>query len=136
MYKVKFNTKDFTMKRGKNWEVQLKNDFAKSINNKEFICETDLDLSNRLAFIAGNFFDDFIEFHDDKNNFFELSNEVYGHQILKYGMYGSALGYVSFDKVLEKVKEKGFHRIAFKDFYDIRQGNFFAKCFVEITKID
>lgn len=143
MYKVKFDTSNFKDKKRKDWEDQLRNDFAIFINGKEFICKTELDLLNRLSFIAGNFYSeknkDTLEvwnsFENDKNNFFELTNNRYGTQRLKYGMYGIAQGYVDFDKVLEKVNEEKEYLLPFNHFYDLRQGNFFKNCFIKIEKI-
>jgi len=140
MYKITFNTEKFQDKKCKDWEHQLMNDFAIAINGKAFICETDLDLKNKLAFIAGNAFSDknenlsatWDEYHNNEDNYFDLENDRYGHQRLKYGMYGIAQGYIDFDKILEQVKGIGELQIPFSSFYDIRQGNFFKGCFIEL----
>lgn len=131
MYKVRFNTAEFQNKNRRGWERQLMNDFAVAINGKEFECKTDLDLQNRIAFIAGYV----CIGNKDPNNFFKLESNKYGVQRLKYGMYGIPQGYISMDYILEQVKKKEYYKIPFKSFYDIRQGNFFKGCYVEINKI-
>jgi len=142
MYKIIFNTEKFQDKKRRDWEHQLMNDFAIAINGKAFICETDLDLKNRLAFIAGNAFSDknedlsviWDEYHNNEDNYFDLKNDRYNHQRLKYGMYGIAQGYVDFDEVLIKLGKENAVEIPFNSFYDLRQGNFFKGCFIEIIK--
>lgn len=142
MYKVRFNTAGFQNKNRRGWERQLMNDFAVAINGKEFECETDLDLKNRLSFIAGYGYSSenkdqskvWDEYEHNENNYFDLTSKKYNTQRLRYGMYGIAQGYISIDNILEQVKKKGYYKILFKNFYDIRQGNFFKGCFVEITK--
>lgn len=129
MYKLKFNTRDFHNRRNrKNWEDLLRNDFAVAINGKEFICKTETDLKKRLAFIAGNDVD------NSPENYFRLEDERYGTQILQYVMYGFACGYVNIDKVVEQINNDGFVKIPFNNFYDLRQGDFFKNCYVEIEK--
>ena len=145
MYKVRFNTTNFQSKNNRrDWENQLKNDFAVAINGKEFECETELDLDNRLSFIMGGCYDRqknndddmkvWDQYEHDENNYFELENERYNTQRLKYGMYRFALGYINKDKIIEEVNNKGFKSIPFNNFYDLRQGNFFKGCFIEIIK--
>lgn len=144
MYKVKFDTNNFVNKKRRNWEDQLKNDFAAEINGKEFTCKSDLDLQNRFSFIAGTAYSDenknqtevWDKYENDLNNFFELKNERYNTQRLRYGMYGIAQGYIDFSKILDKVKNNGRYTIPFNMFYDLRQGDFFKGCFVVITKIE
>lgn len=140
MFRITFNTENFQSRKRRDWEDQLRNDFAVAINGKEFICETDLDLENRLSFIAGTCFSDenenssltWDEYHNNEENFFTLEDDRYNVQRLKYGMYGIPQGYLNFDKVLEQLKGIGELQIPFSSFYDIRQGNFFKGCFVEI----
>jgi len=142
MYKITFNTENFNDKKRRDWENQLMNDFVVAINGKEFICETDLDLKNRLAFIAGTAFSDenedlsatWDEYHNNEDNYFDLENDRYGHQRLKYGMYGIPQGYVNFDKMLTKLEKENAIEIPFASFYDLRQRNFFERCFIEIIK--
>ena len=130
MYKVTFNTKNFESRRNRrDWEDLLRNDFAVAINGKEFTCETDEDLENRFGIIAGH------ETSIDDNDYFYLEDEKYNKQRLMYGMYGIPQGYVSFDKTLNTIKAKGKIEIPFSSFYDIRQGNFFKGCYIEIKKL-
>ena len=130
MYKLTFNTSKFDNRQNRrDWENQLRNDFAVAINGKKYECNTEEELRNRFKIIDGQ------EISIDPNDYFYLENERYNKQRLLYGMYGIAQGYVNFDKILEEVKEKGFSSIPFGSFYDIRQGNFFKGCFIEIKKL-
>jgi len=141
MFRITFNTENFQSKKRRDWEDQLRNDFAVALNGKEFICDTELDLENRLSFIAGTCFSDknedlsatWDEYHNNEDNYFDLENDRYNHQRLKYGMYGIPQGYVNFDEILKQVKGIGELQMPFSSFYDIRQGNFFKGCFLEIT---
>lgn len=142
MYKITFNTENFNGRKRKSWENQLMNDFAIAINGKEFTCDSDLELHNRLSFIAGTSFSDdnedssqvWDEYYHNEDNYFTLEDDRYNKQRLKYGVYGIAQGYVNFDKVLKRIKENGATEIPFSSFYDIRQGNFFKGCFIEIEE--
>ena len=130
MYKVKFNTRDFHSKRNyRNWEDILRNDFAVAINGKEFVCDNETELKNRLSLIAGH------NKSTDNTDYFVLEDEKYGKQYLDYAMYGFSCGYVDINKEIKQVNEKGNHSIPFSNFYDLRQCNFFNRCFVEIEKV-
>ena len=130
MYKLTFNTNKFDNKQNRrDWENQLSNDFAVAINGKEYICNTDEELEKRFNIISGS------NKSTDDNDYFYLEKERYNKQYLQYAMYGFAQGYVSFDKVLNTIKTKGKIKIPFSSFYDLRQGNFFKGCFVEIEKL-
>lgn len=128
MYTVSFNTNEFNSHKRKSWEDQLRNDFAVAINGKEYICNTDDELEKRFEIISGH------DISTDENDYFYLENERYNKQRLVYGMYGFALGYVSFEKVMNTIKTEGKIEIPFSSFYDLRQGNFFKGCFVEIHR--
>lgn len=128
MYTVTFNTNKFDDHKRKDWENQLRNDFAVIINGKTYECNTEQDLKNRFEIIAGH------TISNDENDYFYLENERYNKQHLLYGMYGFAVGYVDFDKVLDEVNTKDFISIPFGSFYDLRQGNFFKGCYIEIRK--
>jgi hypothetical protein len=135
MYKVKFNTEKFKSKGFKGWEQQLMNDFAVAINGKEFTCQTDLDLHNRLSFIHGSCYSSknkdmlnvWKEYEQNKDNYFELTYNRYGTQRLKYGMYGIPQGYVDNDQIINDVKSKKLVSIPFNDFYDLRQKQLFQR---------
>ena len=130
MYKITFNTSKFENKQNRReWENQLRNDFAVAINGKEYICKDENELKKRFEIIAGH------ETSTNDEDYFYLQNERYNKQRLLYGMYGIACGYVSFDKTLEKIKSDGNIIIPFGAFYDLRQGNFFKGCFVEIETV-
>ena len=102
----------------------LRNDFAVAINGKSFECETKLDLYNRLSFIAGHCYssenEDMLKVWDEyeKNidNYFELTDDRYSTQRLKYGMYGIAQGYFDKDKVIEEVSTTGYYKLPFNHF--------------------
>jgi len=127
MYKIRFNTRDFHSRRNrKRWEELLRNDFAVAINGKEFNCETELDLKKRLSFIAGHDID------NSPENRFELEDERYGKIALPYIMYGIPMGYIDIDEVIKQVNSERFIKIPFSSFYDLRQGNFFKGCYLEI----
>lgn len=142
MYKIRFNTTNFSNRNNRrHWEDQLKNDFAVAINGKEFECETEQDLSDRLCFIAGYcFYNDeditrWSQYQKDNDNYINIKyRDGDVDYKLPYGVYGIAQGYIDIDKVINKVNETGFKAIPFGDFYDLRQGNFFKGCFIEIWK--
>ena len=142
MYKVIFNTKEFESKKRRSWENQLRNDFAVSINGKEFICKDESELYHRLSFIDNTWDNDSkygkypFEYFQTEDNFVILRSPIYYDRKLPLSMYGFALGYVDKEKVINTVNEKGFISIPFSNFYDIRQGNFFKKCYIEIIKED
>jgi len=130
MYKITFNTENFNDKRRKSWENQLNNDFAVAINGVSFICDSREDALNRLGFIAG--YETNIN-SSDKENYFILEDERYSKQIMHYKMPGFAQGYVRLEKYLDRAEQEGESEIPFNSFYDLRQGNFFKGCFIEIT---
>lgn len=130
MYKVTFNTRNFNNRRNRrDWEDLLRNDFAVAIDGKSFECETVEDLYDRLSIIAGN------KTSTNNDDYFYLEDERYNKQLLPYAMYGIAQGYVNLDKAIERVNNSGSDSIPFGNFYDLRQGNFFKNCYVEIQKI-
>lgn len=54
MYKVIFNTAAAAIKNSRrDWERQLIDDFIRAVHRKEFDCNDDEALANRLGFIAG-----------------------------------------------------------------------------------
>jgi hypothetical protein len=141
-YKLRFNTAAFPDRRRRDWEQQLMNDFAVALNGKEFLCDSKADLMNRLCFIAHVSFcytdrdpmDVHNEYNEDPDNFITIEHERYGSHRLAYAMYGIPMGYVDVKEVTKKVEREGYAKIPFSRFYDIRQGNFFKNCFIEINR--
>jgi len=130
MYKIRFNTKDFSSKNRRDWNTQLYNDFAVVVNGMEFDCNNKEEALNRLHFIAGNKVGEF------KDDFILLENERYSQQHMYLRLPGFCQGYVDLEKVMKYVDEDGFYKIKWNSFYDARQGRFFKGCYVEIVKMD
>lgn len=130
MYIIKFNTQDFESRNRRNWENQLYNDFIVAINGKEFICNNREKALDRLKFIAGT--RSTIK-QDKKENHIIMENEKYSKQFMPLKMCGIPQGYVNLEKALDRAETEGKYSIPFNSFYDLRQSNFFKKCFIEIT---
>lgn len=131
MYKIRFNTENFEDRNRRSWENQLNNDFAVAINGKEFIYNNRAEALDRLEFIAGR--GSITIKTEDKENYIYLEHERYSKQFMLLKMPGFAQGYVNLQRVLDTAEQLGHYRIPFNLFYDLRQGNFFKNCFVEIT---
>jgi hypothetical protein len=129
MFKIKFNTKDFNSHKRRNWNDQIYNDFAVAINGIEYICDTKEDALSRMEFIYHGYSSSI----DFESNLITLEDPRYGKQIMKIALPGFALGYVDLEKAIEKAELEGINRIPFGSFYDLRQGNFFKGCFIEIS---
>lgn len=132
MYKIRFNTKEFKSKRRRDWNNQLYDDFAVAINGTEFGCANRDEALDRLNFIAGT--GSSIEQSRPENHIY-LEHERYGKQFMPLRMAGIPQGYVDMSKRLDRAEQNGEESIPFGAFYDLRQGNFFKGCFVEITVI-
>jgi hypothetical protein len=139
LYKVVINTAGLRKNklRRKSWERRLAEDFASVIHGREFICENEEDLQNRIEFIAGKSSDTdaHLRMASDAGNYVTLQTKEYGKHRLPIAMYGIAQGYVSCQRIIAHMRRHNRFTLPFRAFYDLRQADWFRGCFVEIRKI-
>lgn len=116
MYEILFETNQ-VHRNIKDWNDKLFNDFHKKLNSIHYKYKTISKTFKRLDFIINGY----NEIINNKDSFFTLYDEKYGHKELPIKLYGIPQGYIDIENTLLEAQKTGVIKIKLSDFYDTRQ---------------
>lgn len=116
MYEILFETNQIH-RHIKDWNDKLFNDFHKKLNSIHYKYKTISKTFERLDFIINGY----NEIINNKDSFFTLYDEEYGHKELPIKLYGIPQGYIDIENTLLEAQKTGVIKIKLSDFYDTRQ---------------
>ena len=116
MYIISFDTFKIT-KNISTWEDKLFNDFHSKLNSITYEYKSFSKALERLDFIINGY----NEIINNKDSFFTLYDEEYGHKELPIKLYGIPQGYIDIENTLLEAQKTGVIKIKLSDFYDTRQ---------------
>ena len=116
MYEILFETNQIH-RNIKDWNDKLFNDFHKKLNSIHYKYKTISKTFERLDFIINGY----NEIINNKDSFFTLYDEKYGHKELPIKLYGIPQGYIDIENTLLEAQKTGVIKIKLSDFYDTRQ---------------
>ncbi|WP_291629574.1 hypothetical protein [Clostridium sp.] len=116
MYEILFETNQ-VHRNIKDWNDKLFNDFHKKLNSIHYKYKTISKTFERLDFIINGY----NEIINNKDSFFTLYDEEYGHKELPIKLYGIPQGYIDIENTLLEAQKTGVIKIKLSDFYDTRQ---------------
>ena len=116
MYEILFETNKIH-RNIKDWNDKLFNDFHKKLNSIHYKYKTISKTFERLDFIINGY----NEIINNKDSFFTLYDEEYGHKELPIKLYGIPQGYIDIENTLLEAQKTGVIKIKLSDFYDTRQ---------------
>ena len=116
MYEILFETNQ-VHRNIKDWNDKLFNDFHKKLNSIHYKYKTISKTFERLDFIINGY----NEIINNKDSFFTLYDEKYGHKELPIKLYGIPQGYIDIENTLLEAQKTGVIKIKLSDFYDTRQ---------------
>jgi len=116
MYEILFETNQIH-RNIKDWNDKLFNDFHKKLNSIHYKYKTISKTFERLDFIINGY----NEIINNKDSFFTLYDEEYGHKELPIKLYGIPQGYIDIENTLLEAQKTGVIKIKLSDFYDTRQ---------------
>ena len=116
MYEILFETNQ-VHRNIKDWNDKLFNDFHKKLNSIHYKYKTISKTFKRLDFIINGY----NEIINNKDSFFTLYDEEYGHKELPIKLYGIPQGYIDIENTLLEAQKTGVIKIKLSDFYDTRQ---------------
>lgn len=116
MYEILFETNQ-VHRNITDWNDKLFNDFHKKLNSIHYKYKTISKTFERLDFIINGY----NEIINNKDSFFTLYDEEYGHKELPIKLYGIPQGYIDIENTLLEAQKTGVIKIKLSDFYDTRQ---------------
>lgn len=116
MYEILFETNQ-VHRNITDWNDKLFNDFHKKLNSIHYKYKTISKTFERLDFIINGY----NEIINNKDSFFTLYDEKYGHKELPIKLYGIPQGYIDIENTLLEAQKTGVIKIKLSDFYDTRQ---------------
>lgn len=135
MYEISIDTSKYESKNRRDWDNQLYNDICVRLNGLSWEYKTKSGLRDRFLALQGK--GNSINMYSD-NNCVTLKDERYGTQRVNKALPGICTGYISWEKIEQKLERDGLVRICFTSFYDVRALNKslgLEKCYVVIRKI-